>query len=53
MKIMSGSWEKEMAQLETTPFLTNLWQITHQGVNGEKFGDCKRASVHSDIFEDK
>jgi hypothetical protein len=22
-------------------------------VNGEKFGDCKHASVHSDIFEDK
>ncbi len=52
MKIMSGSSEKEMGQLEITPFLTKLWQITLGGVNGKKFGDCACVSVHSDIFED-
>jgi hypothetical protein len=54
MKIMSGSWEKEMRQLELSPLSNKkLWQITHWGVNREKFGDCTHASVHSDIFEDK
>ncbi len=54
MKIISGSWEKEMGQLELTPLSNKkLWQITHWGVIREKFGDCTCTSVHSDIFEDK
>jgi hypothetical protein len=39
-----------MGQLEITPFLIKLWQITLGGVNGNKFGDWVHASVHSDIF---